>query len=58
MLILVSVGGLVIIGITVLVWAERAEDRERQKFANYRQAESLQRARGKFTTVEYYPRGI
>lgn len=58
MLILVSVGGLAIIGIAVLVWAERAEDREQEKLRNYRQAEAIQRARGKFTTVEYYPRGI
>lgn len=58
MLTLISVAGLAIIGIAVLMWAERTEDAERRKLANYRQAEALQKARGKFTTLEYYPRRI
>lgn len=58
MLMIVSAGGLAVIGIAVLFWAERAEDKEREKLRNYRQAEALQRARGKFVTLEYFPRGI
>ena len=55
---LIAVAVIAVICAIVTAWAEREEKREEEKLKNYRQAEALQRARGKFVTLEYYPRGI
>ena len=55
---LIAVAIVAVIGALIVAWAERAEDMEQDKLRNYRRAEALQRARGKFVTLEYYPRGI
>mgnify|MGYP001567162403 CR=1 FL=1 len=58
MIIVIGAVGIALVGVVSLSGQRGRRIREMEKLDNYRRAEALQKARGKYMTLEYYPRGI